>query len=136
MADDDFLAAFVSCMLPRADWTHAAHVRMAWLYLTRLPFDQALDRARTGIQRYNASLGNAAGYHDTVTVAFVRVIAARMSAGAETFSAFRDRNPDLFDRTGAVLQTHYSQSLLDSEEARRQFVPPDREPLPAEPRGA
>ena len=129
MADDEFLAAFEACTVPRADWAHAAHVRMAWLYLSRLPAPDALDRVRTGIRRYNASLGNATGYHDTITVAFVRLIAARIAPG-EPFPAFRDRHPDLFDRTLAALRPHYSDDRLRSAEAVERFVEPDLAPLP------
>ena len=74
MTDADFLAAFEACTIPRADWTHEAHVRMAWLYLTRLPFADALHRVRAGIRRYNDSLGGT-GYHDS-WAAFVQLARA------------------------------------------------------------
>lgn len=124
MTDDEFLAAFEACTLPRPLWTHEAHVRMAWLYLTRLPFADALERIRGGIRRYNASLGNAAGYHDTITVAYACLLAARLAPG-EDFAAFGDRNPDLLDRTMSALKRYYSDERLNSAEAREQFVGPD-----------
>ena len=130
MTDAEFLAAFEDCTLPRLEWTHAAHIRMAWLQLARLPFAEALEAARAGIQRYNASQGNHTGYHETITVAFMRVIAHRRRQG-EDFPAFRDRNPDLFDRTLPALLRHYTKDRLHSPEARAGFVEPDREPLPA-----
>jgi len=77
MTDAEFLAAFEACTIPKADWTHEAHVRMAWLYLTSRPFPDALQRIRTGIRRYNDSLGGT-GYHDTITVALTRLIASRL----------------------------------------------------------
>ena len=103
MTDAEFLAAFEACTIPRADWTHEAHVRMAWLYLSRLPFPSALQNARTGIARYNRSLGNTSGYHDTVTVAAVRVIASRRT-DEETYAEFRARNGDLFENLTGVLR--------------------------------
>jgi hypothetical protein len=131
MSDDEFLKAFESCTLPRAEWTHAAHVRMAWLYLTCLPFETALDRIRGGICRYNASVGSD-GYHETVTVAFTLLIRARLAAAgaSEDFTAFRTRNPDLFDPRSKPLGRHYDLATLSSPEARRRFVEPNREPLP------
>lgn len=129
MTDDEFLAAFEATTLPRPAWTHEAHVRMAWLYLTRLPFDQAVQRARAGIRAYNAAQGNHTGYHDTVTVAFVRLIAARLTAG-EGFVAFLARNPDLLDRHRPSLGRHYSRATLESAAARERFVEPDLLPLP------
>lgn len=127
MTDGEFLAAFEACTLPRPAWTHEAHVRMAWLYLARLPAAEAEQRARAGIRRYNASVGSD-GYHETITVAFVRVIAGRVRDG-ESFAAFRDREPDLFDRKLTALHRHYSPDRLKSPEARERFVAPDREPL-------
>src|SRR5437660_457543 len=113
MTDDEFLAAFEAAAIPRTDWTHEAHVRMAWLYLTRLPVAAARERVRAGIRGLNAVIGSPDGYHDTITVAFVRVIADRLMPG-EAYPAFRDRNPDLLDRTLAALSRHYSPEVLYS----------------------
>lgn len=129
MNDVEFLTAFEECTILRQEWTHAAHVRMAWLYLTKLPFADALDAVRSGVQKYNRSLGNSTGYHDTITVAFVRVIAHRIQNG-EKFAAFRERNPDLFDRTLPALLRHYTRDRLDSAAARDGFIEPDVEALP------
>jgi hypothetical protein len=129
MTDDEFLAAFEAAAIARTDWTHEAHVRMAWLYLTRYPFAEAREQVRAGIRKLNAVIGSPDGYHDTITVAFVRVIAARVTPG-EMYPAFRDRHPDLLDRTLSALARHYSPEVLYSPEARRAFVGPDREPLP------
>ena len=129
MTDDEFLAAFEACRLERKAWTHEAHVRMAWLYLTRLPFDEALQRVRSGIQKLNAKIGSPDGYHETITVAFVRVIASRLRVG-EVYETFRDRHPDLLDRTLSALLRHYTKERLHSPEARKAFITPDREELP------
>ncbi|MFO0848521.1 MAG: hypothetical protein U0871_08195 [Gemmataceae bacterium] len=129
MTDDEFLAAFETGTLPKPAWTHQAHVRMAWLYLTRLTVEQAVQKARVGIRAYNAAQGNQTGYHDTVTVAFVRLIASRLTAG-EGLGAFLERNPDLLDRHRPPLLRHYSRDRLESAEARARFVEPDLLPLP------
>lgn len=149
MTDDKFLSAFEACRLARKDWTHDAHVRMAWLYLTRKPGDgDVLGRVRGGIQRLNTAftrrqqmlcmrqptqakeMPTATGYHETITAAFVRLIAARIEAG-EDFDGFRTRNPDLFDRKLSALLAHYSPERLFSERAQREFVEPNLQPLPA-----
>lgn len=150
MTDDEFLAAFERCSIARADWTHAAHVRMAWIYAARGSCGAELfDRVRRGIQNLGAAFGlqqqargappprepdprGLDGYHETVTMAFVTVIAARVELG-EDFPAFRDRNPDLFDRTLSALLRHYSPERLFSPGAKREFLEPDLEPLPASP---
>lgn len=35
MNDQEFLEGFERCSIPREKWSHEAHLRMAWLYLTR-----------------------------------------------------------------------------------------------------
>ncbi len=98
---------------------------------------------RSGIQKLNAKIGTreavpqwsciarrrTGGYHETITVAFVRVIGGRLRTG-ESYEAFRDRNPDLFDRTLSALLRHYTKERLHSAEARQRFIEPDREELP------
>lgn len=153
MTDATFLTKFEACSLDRAAWTHEAHVRMAWLYVARSEsYRDARSKVRTGIKRLNAAFvarQNApcgatpppepvaepaaeqkpTGFHETITTAFVRLVAARSRPG-EKFAAFRNRNPDLFDRKLSALLAHYSPAVLFSDEARTHFVQPDREPLP------
>ena len=60
--------------LPRADWTHEAHLAATTYLLTRRP-DIDLDNELPGIiRRYNESVGgvnnDTQGYHETITRAF------------------------------------------------------------------
>jgi hypothetical protein len=148
MTDDEFLCAFERCTIARKDWTHEAHVRMAWIYVTRCSADEdVFDRVRRGIKKLNTVFVRRQqvlcralptkpkdprgldGYHETITVAFVTVIESRAEPG-EDFSAFRDRNPDLFDRKLSALLKHYSPQRLFSAPAKVEFLEPDLEPLP------
>lgn len=154
MTDDELLLAFEGCTFTRSEWTHEAHVRMAWLYLLRRPFTEALDRIRRGIRNLNDRIGQPAvthraparhrcicgrdvlgsngdpnGYHETITVALTRIIASRVRSGQD-FATFRDRNSDLFDRKLPTLFQHYSPALLLSPEARSRFEEPDIRELP------
>lgn len=127
MSDEEFLAAFERCSFQRHEWTHEAHIRMAWLYLSRLPFPLALQRVREGILRLNASHGSS-GYHETITVAFCVLLSDRITAG-EGYKEFCTANPDLLDKLRA-LERHYAPGTLFSRVARRRFISPDRDPLP------
>jgi hypothetical protein len=149
VTDDEFLKAFEACKLSRAAWTHEAHVRMAWLYLVRSSsYRMARNKVRDGIKKLNAAfsarsalscstfrLGDAlrnpklTGYHETITMVFVRLIANRLHPD-EDFAAFRDRNSDLFDRKLSALLKYYTAERLFSEKAKQGFLEPDRAPLP------
>ena len=99
MQDDEFLDGFERCTLPAEKWTHGAHFRMAWLYLRREGNEAAaLVKAREGINRYNAARGKPPEkYHETVTVAYMRLVASRMAENgtASSGEAFVAENGDL-----------------------------------------
>jgi len=125
MTDDEFLTAFEDTTLPREAWTHTAHLRLAYLYLRRShTIDEALATIRSGIQAYNLSKGNPRGYHETITVAFARLVADALRQEAfPEFPAMQSARPDLF--RSDVLLRYYSRGKLYSPEARAVFVEPD-----------
>ena len=132
MTDVEFLNAFESCALPEGQWTHRAHVRMAWLYLQRLRLSQAIPIVREGIKRYNSSLKKSLSYHETITQAFLYLISDRITTGDGTlpFEHFCEQNPDLLDRQMSVLLKHYQKETLFSQAARDTFISPDLFPFP------
>ncbi len=122
MTDDALVDAFERCTLPRADWTHRAHVRVAVRYLSTYPRDEAARRMRAGLQRYNAARGALHGYHETITMAWLAIVERGL----------RQHGPDgLVDAldTPSLLEEHYSRETLMSDEARHAWVPPDRAAL-------
>jgi hypothetical protein len=131
LTDAEFLRLFESATLPKKQWTHEAHLRMAYLYLRQTPnIDALLPCIRERIQAYNLAQSNKNGYHETITVAFLHIVQARMRSGnAQTFLVFKAENPGIFQST--YLGRHYSEAILFAPEARLTFIPPDREPLPS-----
>ena len=127
MDDLEFEAALAACSLPPDRFDHVAHVRLAWIYLRKQPLLTALPRFVTTLRRYATSLGAAGKYHETVTFAFVLVIADRMyRSTASSFDVFLRANPDLARWTPSVLDDYYDAATLASETARTRFVLPDR----------
>jgi len=124
MNDADFLTALERCTLPEAEFTHAAHVRAAYLYLCGGSFGQAIDRMAAVIRRYATSLGKPDRYHDTITVGFLALIRARLCERGDAggWRGFAAANPDLLDR--GLLLRHYPPQQLQSALARRVFVLP------------
>lgn len=125
---------FVARTLPKAEWTHEAHLATClWLILERPDIDPDSSLGAM-IARYNESVGgvndDAQGYHETITRAYlaaVRAFAATSSGGlAERVNALL-LSP--FGARGWPL-THWSRELLFSVAARRGWVEPDLAPLP------
>jgi hypothetical protein len=137
MDDAEFLRQFEARTLPFEQWTHRAHVKVAFLYLRDHPFDEALARVRAGIKAYNAANqvpeGPTSGYNETTTVAFVTLVAATMRAYGNTFPTpdaerFCETHPQLMTRH--ALRLFYSPERRMHPEAKARFVEPDLAPLP------
>ncbi len=133
MSDEDFLDSFLHGTWPASEWTHEAHIRLAWLLLSLLPYPLALEQVRKGINNYNDTvLKKTLAYHETITVAFTRLIAKGREylPSHHSFADFKLAQPLLFDRTLSALEKHYRRETLFSAEARSGFILPDLLPLP------
>ncbi len=132
LCDEDFIAEFERAAFPRDGFPHRAHLRMAWIYVTHLGPEVAVERAARGIRRLAAAHGHETLYHDTMTRAWVYTVAAavRHHPGAD-FEEFLAANPDLLDRQR--LLRHYSPDLLASARARAAWLAPNLEPIPGAP---
>ena len=122
--------------LPRAEWTHEAHLAATTYLLLRHP-EIDLDAELPGlIRRYNESVGgvnsDTEGYHETITRAFLH--------GVRLFLAEADPKEPLHKLINELLLSpmgrrdwplrFYSPARLFSIDARRNFVAPDVAALP------
>src|SRR5262245_36791235 len=103
LSDADLIIAFEQGMLPHEAWTHRAHVRVGYLYASQYGLEGALTRMREGLQRLNAAHGVPdvidRGFHETITVAFMRLIVSACRQQAIRNSAeFCDANPELMTK--------------------------------------
>jgi hypothetical protein len=135
--DRELLVQFESLTLPFAQWTHRAHVKVAFCYLREHGFDAALEELRRNIQAYNAANGvpdtPTSGYNETTTHAFLHLIHATMRAYGDVVPApdaetFCDAHPQLQNR--CVLRLFYSPARRMHADAKTRFVEPDLAPLP------
>lgn len=132
---EELVQAFRQCTLPKPTWTHATHLRVGAWHVHHLGEAAALTALRTGIRRLNESHGvantDSTGYHETITVAYVRIIAA--------FLASFDATVPLAARVEELVRgpvghrelpfRFWSRELLLSSRARLAWVEPDLGPL-------
>ena len=126
MDDQELVEAFESTTLPGDQFPHAAHVRVGWFYLCHHPLLEAMVRFKVALQRFATAQGKPERYHETITIAYLLLIAERL-AGARGLSwlEFAERNPDLLRWQPSVLARYYTDDTLWSERARQVFVMPD-----------
>jgi hypothetical protein len=124
MTDDDFADAFEMGNIAPADFDHRAHLRAAFCLVRRRPFLEACAAMRDGVQGIARRAGRPGLYHETITVAFMSIVAQRVaSQPGILWDAFFAAHPDLRDR--ALLGRWYAREMLESAHARAQFVLPD-----------
>ena len=127
MTDDELYQAFVSTALPADQFHHEQHVRVAWLFLCRHGMPAALGEFSEAIKRFAAAKGAHGLYHETITWAFLLIIAERQARQpAATWPDFATAHADLLIWKPSILDRYYSKELLASDLARRSFVMPDR----------
>jgi hypothetical protein len=121
--------------LPRAEWTHEAHLSAcAWIILERPDIVPERDLPNI-IRRYNESVGGVndetQGYHETITQVFIRAVRGHVATTI---------GQALHERVNALLMApqgrrdwplrFYGKVLLFSKEARLGWVAPDLATLP------
>lgn len=128
--------AMLGCTLPKAEWTHEAHVATCLWIIAERPDICPETQLGDHIRAYNVSVGGVnddrQGYHETITRAFV--------AGIRDYVARAGRRDDLLALTNGLLEApegrrdwplrFYSRERLFSARARLGFVEPDLMDLP------
>lgn len=120
------LERFVDTSLPAAEFHHEQHVEVAWRFVRDHGMPQALAEFTAAIKRFADAKGATGLYHQTITWAFLLLIAERQArCEADSWEAFAAANPDLLAWRPSVLERYYSSEVLKSDLARRVFIFPD-----------
>lgn len=117
------LSAFLYGEIDAVMFRHADHVHAAFEILQRHSFLDAATAYATALKGIATRAGNPDAYHETITLAFLSLIAERMSGrDYDTFAAFVAGNSDLMEKS--VLQRWYTPERLQSAVARATFILP------------
>lgn len=96
LSDADFEARFAACTLPVADFTHRAHLRLAWLHLRKDGLPRAEANILAQLQAFVTHAGAAGKYDQALTRAAVRAVHHYMQQSkAGNFTDFLAENPVL-----------------------------------------
>lgn len=124
-ADLAELERFVRGELDPAQFPHCEHVRMAFEMLRRHDFAETVLHYSRALRAMTARAGKPQAFNQTVTIAFLSLIAERLERGHPAdFAAFQRDNAELFEKN--ALARWYRPERLASDAARRTFLLPDR----------
>src|ERR1051325_1960545 len=124
MTDEELIEGFEAASLP--EFPHAEHVRLTILYLVRHGRDETQRRLFEGLRRFAAAKGVPEKFHVTMTIAWLDLVddARRTHPEARDAGALVTACPELLNRD--ALLRFYSPERLMSDDARQQWIPPDR----------
>ncbi len=125
-----FVAAVETLTLPNEAFRHCDHIHLAWLHLRQGGLAEASDRFSATLCRFAAHHGVSEKYHHTITLAWMRLIAAavRLTPHINDFNQFAMAHAFLFEVK--LPWAFYSSERMGSEEARTGWVELDLHPLP------
>jgi hypothetical protein len=127
VADCPELERFVCGEIAAAGFAHREHVRMAFEMLQRHDFADTVLQFSRALRTMAQRAGKPQAFHQTVTIAFLSLIAERLEARQwSDFAQFARDNPDLLDKR--LLARWYRPERLASESARRTFLLPEPTP--------
>ncbi len=116
--------AFEAGELAPEAFKHADHIAVAYEMLSAYEFLDACSRYASSIKALAARAGAPEKYNATITLAFLSLIAERITLGRHTsFEEFISQNGDLTSRD--VLMQWYSPKRLTCDTARTVFLLPD-----------
>jgi hypothetical protein len=126
LTPSELFERFVDTSLPADQFHHQQHVQVAWMFVRKYGMPEALREFSTAIKRFADAKGATGLYHETITWAFLLLIAEREGrAPADTFEAFAAANADLLSWKPSILERYYSSEVLKSDLARKTFLMPD-----------
>jgi len=119
---------FERCEFALTEFTHARHLTVACFYLCRLPLGEALDRMRSGLERFISHHGRQ-GYHETITRFWMELLGKYLCQCP--------KEPLIHKVNGAlerfaskdVLYDYYSRELVTSDAAKAGWIEPDLRPI-------
>lgn len=127
LTDEELLSAFEAATLTHKQFTHRAHVNVAWLYVRDLPLAEASEKFVRHLKALNKVHGVSANYHETITWFMLLLIADRQAKKpVAAFKEFEANNKDMMQNAKGLLAQYYNEETLWGDHARRCFTLPDK----------
>lgn len=131
--DDEIRAlvsAFEACSFHPSEFRHYQHLTVALWYVWHLSPNEASVKMTEGIRRLAETYGKM-GYHETITLFWLRIV-ANFVAGHRANGTVSETANTLIDRCNDkdLIGQFYSAELLATDKAKAEWVEPDLKALP------
>ena len=131
--DDEIRAlvsAFEACSFHPSEFRHYQHLTVALWYVWHSSLDEASVKMTEGIRRLAETYGKM-GYHETITLFWLRIV-ANFVAGHRANGTLSETANALIDHCNDkdLIGQFYSAELLATDKAKAEWVEPDLKVLP------
>lgn len=130
LSDSEFMHQFISCELSPSDFSHEAHVRLAWLNIDQYGKEKAEIEIQKQLLKFIDFVGARDKYNLTVTLAAMKIVYHfKQKSASDNFQDFIAEFPRLNTNFKDLIAAHYSVNIFTSDEAKTSFLEPDLLPF-------
>ncbi|AEM72062.1 hypothetical protein Murru_3041 [Allomuricauda ruestringensis DSM 13258] len=130
MNNNKFVHAFENGSFPPSQFNHAAHIKLAWIYLNQFDEETAISKTCKAIQNFDKLHGDGTKFHTTLTVAAVKVVHHfKQKSNATNFEEFITEFPRLITSFKELLFQHYGKDVIADPKAKTTYLEPDLLPF-------
>jgi hypothetical protein len=130
LTDSEFENQFGSCALDPAIFSHEAHLRLAWIHISKYGIENAIKNICSQLQNYVKHLGASDKYNETLTIAATRAVYHFMlKSESNSFGSFIEAHPRLKHNFKELMFAHYSTNIFTSERAKKEYLEPELLPF-------
>jgi len=130
LSDTEFENQFQTCSFDPKLFSHEAHLRLAWIHITKYGVDKAEANIQTQLQNFVTHVGATDKYHKTLTIVAVRAVNYFVKKSkTKNFETFINQFPQLKTDFKSLINSHYSVDVFSSKKAKMEFVEPDVQPF-------
>ncbi len=124
--DYEFENQFEQSKLAPELFSHEAHLRLAWIHVTKYGLEKAIEKVNNQIINYVSHLGAQDKYNMTLTIAAVKVVYHFVQKSkSSTFQDFINEFPRLKNNFKDILAFHYGIDIFHSTLAKTSYLEPD-----------
>ena len=130
LPDDQFEEKFKNCTLPPILFTHEAHLRLAYIHVTKYGLRKAISNLCFQIDDFERKFGDGRKFNRTVTVAAVKVVHHFMTKSKSIgYKNLLKDYPRLKGNFKSLIKTHYSLNIFIDKTAKHEYLEPDLAPF-------
>jgi len=130
LTDPEFERQFKELALNPGLFSHEAHIRLAWIHVTKYGENQAVVNLCAQIRQFDQHYGDGTKYNKTVTIAAVKAVNHFIGkSSADTYQDFIQEFPRLNYNFKDFLAFHYGFDIFNNKAARENYLEPDLLPF-------